>query len=108
MYLTRRLTSCFIHCFTRRCLPSYLPPFLRRSLLQVSDIFIYGQMVYKLEYLGRLLLSLHFVIAYLIYKVLSQLFANDFGQTLWDQTVKHFSLNVSKSNNYPLKCLQEA
>jgi hypothetical protein len=88
---TRRLTSCFIHCFTRRRLPSYLPPFLRKSLLQVSDIFIYGQKVYKLEYLGRLLLSLHFVITSLIYKARPLLLAKLFVQTLEVKTVKHFA-----------------
>jgi hypothetical protein len=76
MRLTRCLTSCFIpfHCFTRQHLLFCLPCFLRRFSLQVSGIFIKGQMVYKRGYLGRLFLSLHFVIAHLIYKVSSSTF----------------------------------
>jgi hypothetical protein len=76
MRLTRRLTSCFIpfHCFTRRRLLFCLPCFLHRFSLQVSGIFIKGQTVYKRGYLGRLFLSLHFVIAHLIYKVSSSAF----------------------------------
>jgi hypothetical protein len=93
-YSSSRLLLCSIHCFTQRCLLFCLPCFLYRFLLQVLGIFIQGQTVYKLGYLDSLFLSLHFVIASLIYKDHSL----HFLQNTRSSDCQTFCSNISKSN----------